>query len=152
VTAPTSVVVPAGAVSVSVPLTIDSISQTTPVVLTSTYNGGTQHSPVLFVNGTSGVTVPLLSALNSSASQLTDATYITGTVTITSAAPTGGTKITLSSSNTAVLTVPSSVTVLAGNTAVTFLIRALSPTASTTAVITVTLNGECLSIPITVNP
>ena len=62
----------------------------------------------------------------------------TGTVTL-SVIPTGNTAVTLSSSNTAVATVPASVTVLAGNQTATFSVTTLSPGGT---IITASLSGS----------
>ena len=149
VSAPSSVTVPAGSVSTSVPVTIGSISSTTPVVLSSSYNSATEPSPVLFVTGSSG-TAPILSAFSTSAATTPGGTSITGTVSVTTAAPTGGTSVALKSQNSSVLSVPPTVTIPAGATSAPFTISALPQTANSTESITTTLNGESLSIAITV--
>ncbi len=150
VTAPSAVTVPAGSVSVNVPITIKSISSTTPVVLTSGYKSVAQPSPVLFVSGTSGTTVPMLSALSASLTTVAGGSTLTGTVRITAPAPAGGVAIGVNSANPAVLSVPATVTVPAAATSASFIITAQPQTANSTETIATTLNGEKLSIPITV--
>src|SRR4029077_8007503 len=59
----------------------------------------------------------------------------TGTVTLSGPAPTGGAQVALSSSNTAVATVPSSVTVPAGTTSASFTVSTIAVAASTTVAI-----------------
>src|SRR5437667_12719476 len=75
-----------------------------------------------------------------------------GTVTLTAGAPAGGAVVGLSSANTAVATVPASVTVAAGATSATFSITTTSVTASTALSITGTFNAVSRSAVLTVNP
>lgn len=72
-------------------------------------------------------------------SSVTYPTTSTGTVTLDTAAPTGGIVVTLSSSDTTVATVPASVTVLAGQTTATFTVTPLDKTG--TSNITGTIGG-----------
>jgi hypothetical protein len=74
-----------------------------------------------------------------------------GTVTLTSAAPTGGAVVSLSSANPAVAAVPASVTVAAGTTSVTFSVSTTAVTASNSLSITGTF-GVSRSAVLTVNP
>jgi len=76
----------------------------------------------------------------------------TGTVSLTGPAPAGGVTVTLSSSNTAVATVPASVTVAAGATGATFTIATSSVTASTSVTITASSAGVTRTAALTVNP
>ncbi len=65
-----------------------------------------------------------------------------GTVTLSSAAPAGGLVVTLSSSNTSQVTVPESVTVLAGSTTATFTVTANPNAAGAgSSVVSATLNS-----------
>src|SRR5438128_1951705 len=75
-----------------------------------------------------------------------------GTVTLTSAAPTGGAVVSLSSSNPAVAAVPASVTVAAGVTSATFAIATTTVTASTAPTISATFGGVARTAVLTVNP
>jgi len=75
-----------------------------------------------------------------------------GTVTLAAGAPTGGAVVSLSSANTAVATVPPSVTVAAGATSATFTITSSAVTASTGVTITGTLGAVSRSALLTVNP
>src|SRR5215217_3770314 len=65
----------------------------------------------------------------------------TGTVTLSSAAPSGGFTVDLTSDNTAVATVPPSVTVPAGSTSTTFTISTKEVTNAQSAVIIGTVGG-----------
>ena len=152
VSPPASATIPAGATSVAIPLTIHSILNTTPVVLSATYQSITQPSAVLFVNGTSGLTTPLLSALLILPTTVSAGTSTTGTVTLTIAAPAGGTVIALSSSNSGAASAPASVTVPSGATSGTFPISTYSSATTNTVTIAAKLNGEALAVPVTVLP
>ncbi len=74
-----------------------------------------------------------------------------GTASLTSAAPSGGAVLTLSS-NTSVATVPASVTVPAGAFSATFSVSTASVTASTSATITGAFGGDTRSATLTVTP
>ncbi|HYU22324.1 MAG TPA: hypothetical protein VEM60_04215 [Candidatus Dormibacteraeota bacterium] len=76
----------------------------------------------------------------------------TGTVTLSGPAPAGGAQVTLSSSNTAAATVPSSVTVPAGATSATFTVSTSVVTASTAVTISAAYGGVTRTASITVAP
>lgn len=134
---PGSVTIPAGAVSAPVPITVNNIGLTTPVSIIGSYQGVTVQSPILLVNGSTGVAAPRLSALT--------ATFTTATITLTSAAAVD-TVVALASSNSSVQAVPATVTVPAGTTTITVTLPAAS--AGTTVNLTATLYGESLSAPV----
>src|SRR5215213_5916548 len=75
-----------------------------------------------------------------------------GTASLTSAAPSGGAFVTLSSSNTSAATVPASVTVPAGGFSATFTVSTASVTASTSLTISGTFGGATRSVMLTVTP
>jgi hypothetical protein len=79
---------------------------------------------------------PALSAIALSPTSVVGGNTSQGTATLTSAAPSGGAVVTLSSSNTSAATVPASVTIAAGATSVTFTVSTVSVTASTPVTIT----------------
>src|SRR5262249_23526095 len=68
-------------------------------------------------------------------------TTSTGTVYLNNAAPAGGTVIALSSSNTALATVPASVTVAAGATSTTFTVSTSSVAVSSSVTISASQSG-----------
>jgi hypothetical protein len=74
-----------------------------------------------------------------------------GSVTLTSAAPSGGAVVSLSS-NAAVATVPASVTVPAGATSTTFTVTTTASAAPTAANISAVLGGVTRTATLTVNP
>src|SRR5919106_255730 len=75
-----------------------------------------------------------------------------GTASLTSAAPSGGAVVTLSSSNTSAATVPASVTVPAGAFSATFTVSTASVTASTSLTISGAYGGSARSATLTVTP
>jgi VCBS repeat protein len=75
-----------------------------------------------------------------------------GTASLTSAAPSGGAVVTLSSSNTSAATVPASVTVPAGAFSATFVVSTASVTASTSLTISGAFGGAARSATLTVTP
>lgn len=75
-----------------------------------------------------------------------------GTASLTSAAPSGGALVTLSSSNTSAATVPASVTVPAGAFSATFTVSTASVTASTSITISGAFGGTARSATLTVAP
>jgi FG-GAP-like repeat/FG-GAP repeat len=75
-----------------------------------------------------------------------------GTATLTSAAPSGGAVVTLSSSNASAATVPASVTVPAGALSATFTVSTASVTSSTSLTISGAYGGTSRSATLTVTP
>lgn len=92
-----------------------------------------------------------VSALACSSATLTGSGSTTCTVTLTQPAPAGGSLVTLAD-NSAVLTVPASVTVPAGSTSAAFPATAASVSASSTATITASLNGSSASAAVGLYP
>jgi hypothetical protein len=93
-----------------------------------------------------------LSSVAVSPSSVVGGNGSTGTVTLTSAAPSGGALVSLSSSNTAAATVPASVTVAAGATSATFTVTTTTVSASTAVTISATYNGVTQTAGLTVTP
>lgn len=93
-----------------------------------------------------------LSAVSVSPSSLVGGNKATGTVTLTSAAPSGGAVVTLSSANPSVAAVPASVTVAAGASSVTFTVTTSAVTANTSVSITATYGGVTRTTTLTVTP
>ncbi|MFN0028441.1 MAG: putative Ig domain-containing protein [Acidimicrobiales bacterium] len=76
----------------------------------------------------------------------------TGTISLSSAAPSGGAAVTLASSNSSVASVPASVTVPAGATSATFPLTTTTVSAQTAVTITATAGSVTLTATITINP
>ncbi len=83
-----------------------------------------------------------LSSLTVSPADVVGPDPATGTVTLSSAAPSGGFTVDLTSDNTAAATVPPSVTVPAGSTSATFTISTKEVTNAQSAVIIGTVGGD----------
>ena len=93
-----------------------------------------------------------VSSLSMTPSSVTGGGSSQGTVTLNGASPTGGATVLLGSSNTAVATVPASVTVAAGQTAATFSATTTAVTTTTSATITASYSGTSANSTLTVNP
>ncbi len=74
----------------------------------------------------------------------------TGTVTLNTAAPSGGALVSLSSGNMSVATVPSSITIAAGQTTGTFIVTTSVPVLDSTALITASFQSILTSANLTV--
>jgi len=147
-TVPASVTVAAGATSANFTIT------TFPSAGTTVQLSATLVDTILFA--ALGVNPPAASATLSSVT-VSPATAVggnssTGTVTLSAAAPSGGAVVTLSSSNTAVATVPASVTVAAGSTSKTFTVTTQPVASSTPVTISGSFGGATSSAVLTVAP
>jgi hypothetical protein len=91
-----------------------------------------------------------ISAVSVSPSSVVGGSKATGTVQLTSGAPSGGALVSLSSANPSVAAVPSSVTVAAGASSVTFAVTTSAVTANTSVGITATYNGVSRTTTLTV--
>jgi hypothetical protein len=96
--------------------------------------------------------VVTLTALTLSPSSVTGGNASQGTVTLSGAAPAGGAVVALSSSNTAVVTLPASLTVPAGASSATFNVGTASVTTSTSVSVSATYAGGTQTATLTVTP
>ena len=112
---PSTVTVPEGATSATFTITTTPVSRSTAVSVSGSY-GGVTRSASLTVGLTS------LSTLSLVPSTLVGGSSSIGTVTLNGPAPTGGAVVSLSSNNTSVAKVPSTVAVPAGSASATFTI------------------------------
>jgi uncharacterized repeat protein (TIGR03803 family) len=145
---PITVTVPAGQSSGSFSLGTNSVSAS---VVAPIYaeSGGINVSTNLTVNpGSSG---PTLSSVSLNPATVTGGSNSTGTLTLSAAAPSGGTTVSLSS-NSSTASVPNSVTIPSGSTSATFTVTTTSVTATTTATITGTLGNSVRQATLTINP
>jgi hypothetical protein len=95
---------------------------------------------------------PSLSSLTLNPTSVSGGSTSQGTVTLTGAAPSGGSVVTLASSNTTVATVPSSVTIPAGATSATFVVTTYSVAAPTSVTISASYGGVSKTATLTVTP
>ena len=145
--APASIVVPAGQSSASVNVISSGVSASTAVTVTAKYNGGTKTASLTL---TPAVLPSLTSiAISQAAANGNGAEILT--VTLSAAAPTGGSTVMLSSSNRA-LTVPAGIVVPAGAKSVSGIVEAAAVTASTTVTLTATYNGGSKTATVTLVP
>src|SRR5437899_8360956 len=93
-----------------------------------------------------GASAPIISSVTLNPASVVGGNASTGTVTISSAAPSGGSVVTLSSNNTGVATVPASVTVPQGQTTATFTGTTTAVSSITLVTITATLGGSATAI------
>jgi hypothetical protein len=113
-TVPPSVTVPQGATTASFSVSTNPVSSSTVATISAVSNGVTKTAALTITPG------PALSALSLNPSTVVGGSQSTGTVTLSSAAPSAGVTVQLSCNRTKVATVPSSVTVQAGATKATF--------------------------------
>jgi uncharacterized protein (TIGR03437 family) len=128
---------------------VPSISSSDTVPLTFTLGGvaGTQTLYLAVQNGS--LSAPVVSSLTLATATIGSGGTVTGTVTLSSAAPAGGAVVTLSSSSNAAI-VPASVTVLAGATSATFTVTAGPVSATTSVTITASFGGGSASATLSV--
>jgi TIGR03790 family protein len=140
---PASVIVPAGSSKATFPVTTSTVTAAAFVKISAS-------GPVT-LNNTLQV-YPLLGGISFSQSTVSAGQTITGTVLLNDRAPTGGALVTLSSSNTAVATVPASVTVPAGSAGAPFSIPTSIVSASTPTTISATYAGTTVTATLTAVP
>jgi hypothetical protein len=152
VTVPAGITVPAGATSATFAVATSSVTAQQAVFISGTA-GGVTRSAQLTVNPGAAPPppAPAASAVALSPSTVTGGAGSTGTVTLSSAAPSGGLVVSLSSNNAAA-SVPASVSVPAGATSATFGITTTSVTTAQPALISATGGGVTRSATLTVNP
>lgn len=137
VSVPPTVTIPAGATSATFPVSTTAVSGSVAATISGTYAGGTK-SATLTIDPAPAAALASL-ALNPSAIGAGETS--TGTVTLTAAAPAGGSVVALGSSRASVATVPATVTVPAGKTSATFPVTATSANQNATSVISATYAG-----------
>src|SRR4051794_24690266 len=138
-TVPSEVTV-SGGTTASFPVTVNQVATQQTVTITATF-AGQSKTATLTVNPPGSTPAPNLSSLSFSPASVTGGTSSTGTVRLTSAAPTGGRTVSLSSPNAAV-SVPASGTVPANQTSTTFTATTRSVTTSTPVDMTASATGS----------
>jgi hypothetical protein len=145
-TVPSSVTVASGATTATFAVTSKVVTAAASATISATLNGSATAALSVTPHIVTQVTL-------NSAIVVGGTTNATGTVTLN--APAAGTTsqrtVTLSSSNTAAATVPSSVTVASGATTATFTVTSRQVTSPATVTITATMDGSTTAI-LTVNP
>jgi hypothetical protein len=147
-TAPATVTVPAGSTTATFTIGTTSVTSTTQARIWAVLN--TSWGAVLTITP-GAASGPSLSTLSLSPTTVTGGNSSQGTVTLSGPAPSGGSVVTLSSSNTAVATVPANVTVAAGTSSRTFTVTTTTVSSQALATITGSL-GVSRNSTLTINP
>ncbi|MBW8906735.1 MAG: hypothetical protein JF611_13910 [Betaproteobacteria bacterium] len=146
---PASVTVPAGAMTATFTVSTSAVSTNAMVSIGAAYDGA---SPYVYLQ----VVPSTLSSLTLSPKTVAAGTASTATVVLTAPAPAGGAAIALSSSDTSLATVPTSVTVPAAATSASFTVSTSSvipPTDSTKSVsILGSYNGQAYDVLFVTSP
>jgi hypothetical protein len=146
-TVPVSVTVTAGNSSAVFSVSTNYVAYWTGVQLTSTYNG---------VSKTANFTVrpaaiAELTAISLNQTSVKGGTALTGTVTLSAAAPSGGLPVELWTTGTCAF-VPSIITVPAGSTTGTFAAATIVPSTTLQDTVTAFYNGTIKTVQLTVTP
>ena len=141
-----TVTVAQGATTANFTVTANSVASTTTATISASY-GGNVASAVLTITPLPGV-----ASLTLSPSTVVGGGSSTATVTLTQVAPTGGAVVNLTSSNTAVATVPATITVPSGSRSGTFNVTTTTVSAQTAVTVTAAYGGGNKTATLTVNP
>jgi hypothetical protein len=145
---PVSVAVPAGASTASFAVTTTAV--TAPIVATiNASHAGVGKSTTLTVQPVAAP-APALSSLALQPTRVPGGGTVTGTVTLSAAAPTGGSIVKLGSSNTGLATVPASVTVAAGARTASFAVATAGTRRNRSVSIAAALGTRTVSATLTV--
>jgi hypothetical protein len=150
-TVPASVTIPAGAFSATFSVSTASVTASTSVTISGAFGGATRNATLTVTPPPAPPPPASLSSISVTPASVTGGSSAQGTVTLTSAAPTGGLVVALSTSNTAVATAPSSVTVAQGATSASFAIATRAVSSSTSVTITTSAGGVTRTAGLTVS-
>jgi uncharacterized protein (TIGR03437 family) len=148
-TTPASVTVAAGATTGNFTATAGTVTASQAVTVTATLNSSTATASVTITVPLPPVVPVTVTVLQCAPTTVASGGTSTCTATISQAAPTGGTAVTVSDSSTA-LTAPASVTVAAGATTAKFTATAGAVTANQAVTVTATLNSSKATASVTV--
>ena len=144
---PPSMTVAAGATSGTFTFTAKSgVLSNTPVTVTANLGNSSVQGTVT-ITPSSAV---FLASISLNPATVSAGSNFNGTVTLNAPAPSGGAVVTLSSSNTAVATLPASITVQAGKTSSTFSGRTQKSSSTSTAAISASFGGATKTATLTV--
>jgi Subtilase family len=149
-TVPANVTVPSGATAVAFQVTTSSSAASTTVTISAS-NSGLTHTASLTVTPqpTAG---PTLTSLTLTPSTVVGGSPSSGLVTLSAPAPSGGALVSLTSSNPALVTVPTNVTVAAGATSAAFTAATSNVTSSATVTVAASYGGTTENGSLTVTP
>ena len=149
---PASVTVPTGQFTGTFTITTSAVSVSTTVTITASFNGGSKTGTLTVTPAGAPPPGPTVQRLVTSPDSVAGGSGSQGVITLSGAAPAAGAAVSLSSSNTGVASVPSSVTVAGGSATAVFAISTSAVAASTAVTITATYNGTSQSATLTVTP
>ena len=150
-TVPSTVTIPAGATAGGFNISTAAVTTQT-VVTISVSGGGATVSAPLTVLPSGSTSTPGVTSVVLQPSSVTGGSSAQATVTLSSAAPAGGTAVQLTSSNASIAAVPASVTVPGGAASATAPVTTAAVAASTSVAITGTAGGASASGTLTVTP
>ncbi len=143
---PASIVIPSGQTTASVGLSIGGATLQSPVTLRLLATDGT-------VSKTSPLTVtPIVNLASVSVNPVEGGFGTTGTIALSIPAQIGGATVTLSSGNTALATVPASVTIAQGATSISFAAATTAVTVATTVPVTAVFHGQSITASLALSP
>jgi len=157
VSVPASATVPQGVKSGGFIIGTNPAATTTTVTITATSGGVTKTATLTVAPFATATPTPTpgsgatLSSLTLNPTSLRGGDSSTGTVTLSAAAPSGGAVVTLTSSNTSLATVPSSVTVSAGSTHAAFTVTTKSVNTTSSVTISGSEGGASQSATLTLS-
>ncbi|MDT4972078.1 MAG: hypothetical protein QOG22_2221, partial [Pseudonocardiales bacterium] len=146
---PPTVSVPAGNNSTSFTITTTATSVFTTVEVDASAGGVTRSA---FINLAAGPTAPTLVSLAIAPANVAGGSNATGTVALSSAAPSGGLSVTLATGNSSVAQVPPIVSVPAGQSQASFPVTTSSVATSTPVTITAFSGSTTRAATFTVTP
>lgn len=145
---PSSVAVAQGAASAAFTVTTQVVSAPTPVMISASYAGVTRTAG-LTVNPVAAL--PTLASFTLAATRVSSGNSTNGTVTLSAPAPAGGAVVTLTSGNTAVVTLPAQVSIAAGARSARFGVKTIRRISATTTVpLTANWQGKSIASALTV--
>jgi hypothetical protein len=150
---PSSVTIPAGSTWATFTVTTSAVATSTWVTISASFGGVTQTAS-LTVTPPPPPPPPSLTSLTLNPSSVIGGPIVgasTGTVTLSAPAPSGGAQVALSSSNSGVANVPSSVFVSAGSTKASFGVNTSIVLSSTNVTISASYNGTTKQANLAVN-
>ena len=151
-TVPASVTVAAANSVAAFQVTTVAIANSTTVNISASQAGVSQQQTASLTVTPSAPSGPTLASLTLNPSSVTGGSPSTGSVTLSAPAPQGGAIVSLASGNTAVVTVPASLTIPAGTTGTTFTASTNSTATSTAINISASYAGVTRTSPLTVTP
>jgi hypothetical protein len=142
-----SVPIASGAKTATFTVTPKAVATNTAVTITASFGGVSKTASLTVLAGASA-----LSSIQLSPSTAAAGYSVIASVYLTSGAPAGGTVVSLKSSNTAVATVASTVTVAANTTSIGFYVNTLPVAVNTAVTITATAGAVSKTAVLTVTP